>query len=178
MPTFAVKPGKLNVTVVEKGSLESARNEDAYCLVEGQTTIILIKPEGSAVKKGQLVCQLDSASLKDQLVNQMITEKSAATAYENAKLTREVAELAVLAYDEGTLPHERTAVNGAIIVAQSAIDKAEHRLERTRNARKRLNDMLAQQRRVGFGNRDRGRARHRGPTRRRGADNPQGKTGY
>ena len=78
--------------MVEKGSLESARNEDAYCLVEGQTTIILIKPEGSAVKKGQLVCQLDSASLKDQLVNQMITVKSAEANYENAKLTREVAE--------------------------------------------------------------------------------------
>ena len=102
--TITVKPGKLFVTVVERGSLESARNEDAYCLVEGQTTIISILPEGSVVKKGQLVCQLDSASLKDQLVNQLITAKAAEANYENAKVGREVAELAVLGYEHGTLP--------------------------------------------------------------------------
>jgi HlyD family secretion protein len=141
--TYAVKPGKLSVAVVEKGSLESARNEDAYCQVEGRTTIIMIKPEGTRVKKGELVCQLDSASLKDQLFNQMIVERTAAAAYENSKLTREGAETAVLEYENGTLPRERTALNGAITVAQSAIQKAESRLERTRNARKLLNDILA-----------------------------------
>jgi HlyD family secretion protein len=141
--TFAVKPSKLIVTVVEKGSLEAARNEDVYCLVEGRTTIIMIKPEGTPVKKGELVCQLDSAALKDQLFNQMIDEKTAAAAYENSKLAREGTETAVLEYENGTLPRERTALNGAITVAQSAIQKAEARLERGRNARKRLNDILA-----------------------------------
>ena len=76
VPTMTVKPGRLISTVVERGSLEASRNEDAYCLVEGRTTIVMIKPEGTRVKKGQLVCQLDSASLKDQLINQMITERA------------------------------------------------------------------------------------------------------
>ncbi len=141
--TMTVTPGKFFVTVAEKGSLESARNEDAYCMVEGRTTIIMIKPEGTPVKKGELVCQLDSAFLKDQLFNQMIVEKTAAAAYENSKLAREGAETAVLEYENGTLPRERTALNGAITVAQSAIQNAESRLDRTRNARKRLNDILA-----------------------------------
>ncbi len=61
--TTVVRKGALPITVVEKGSLESSENKDAYCLVEGQTTIIMIKPEGTAVKKGELVCQLDSAAL-------------------------------------------------------------------------------------------------------------------
>ena len=75
--TTVARKGSLEITVVDKGGLESSENKDAYCLVEGQTTIIMILPEGTPVKKGQIVCQLDSASLKDQLVNQKITTKSA-----------------------------------------------------------------------------------------------------
>ena len=44
---------------------------------------------------------LDSASLKDQLVNQRITVKAAEATYENARLAREVAEIAVVEYIEG-----------------------------------------------------------------------------
>ena len=50
--TYEVKLGKLPVTVVERGGLESSKNEDVYSQVEGQTTIISIKPEGTKVKKG------------------------------------------------------------------------------------------------------------------------------
>ena len=50
-----------------EGSLESSKNQDAFCLVEGGTTIIMIKPEGTRVKKGEVVCELDSAALNDQL---------------------------------------------------------------------------------------------------------------
>ena len=99
--TTVVVKGALPITVVDKGSLESSKNQDAYCQVEGQTTIIMIMPEGTPVKKGELVCQLDSASLKDSLTNQKITTKSAEANHENAKLTREVAEIAVVEYEEG-----------------------------------------------------------------------------
>ena len=143
MPVHVAMPGNLTVTAVERGVLESSRNQDAYCLVEGQTTILMMLPEGSAVKKGQIVCQLDSAGLKDQLVDQIITERATGAAHQNAELTREVAELAVREYDEGKLKREKTALNGAITVARSAVQKAEARLDRTRGARKRLNDVLA-----------------------------------
>ena len=60
MLTFPVKLANLPVTVVEYGNLESSQNEDVYCQVEGQTTIISIIPEGTKVKKGELVCELDT----------------------------------------------------------------------------------------------------------------------
>ena len=75
VPATTVKAGKLSVTVIEKGSLEASQSADAYCTVEGQTTIIMILPEGTPVKKGQIVCQLDSSSLRNQLVNQRITRE-------------------------------------------------------------------------------------------------------
>ena len=46
--TYPVRPANLPVTVVERGSLESSKNEDAYCQVEGQTTIIIDRPRGDA----------------------------------------------------------------------------------------------------------------------------------
>ena len=143
IPVHSAMPGKLSFILIEKGSLESSENKDAYCRVEGQTTIIMIKPEGTPVKEGELICQLDSASLNDQLINQKITTKSAEANHENAKLSREVAEFAVLEYEEGTLKQERSALRGVVAVAQSAIQKAETRLQRVRGARKQLSDMLA-----------------------------------
>ena len=143
VPATAVKPGKLSVTVVERGSLEAPSNADAYCLVEGRTTIITLVPEGTPVKKGQIVCVLDSAALKDQLVNQRITVKAAEANYENAKLAREVAEIAVVEYSEGIFKSEMKVLKDAITAAQSTIQKADARLERTRVARRRVQDMLA-----------------------------------
>jgi HlyD family secretion protein len=126
--TTVVRKGPLPITVVEKGSLESSENKDAYCLVEGSTTIIMIKPEGTPVKMGELVCQLDSASLKDQLVNQKITTKSAEANHENAKLTREVAEIAVVEYVEGIYKQDESTVEGEIKLAEADLSRSEDRL--------------------------------------------------
>ena len=41
----------------------------------------MILPEGTRVKKGELVCELDSAALSDQLTNQKITTESAEANY-------------------------------------------------------------------------------------------------
>ena len=121
--------GPLPITVVEKGSLESSKNQDAYCHVEGQTTIITIKPEGTRVKKGEVVCELDSAALSDQLINQKITTKSAEANYENAKLTREVAEIAVIEYVEGIFIQDQATVEGEIKLAESDLSRSEDRLD-------------------------------------------------
>ena len=127
--TTIVHKGPLPITVVEKGSLESSKNEDAYCLVEGQTTIIMIKPEGTPVKKGEIVCLLDSAALKDQLTNQQITTKSASASYDNAKLTREVAEIAVVEYVEGIFKQDYATVEGEIKLNESDLSRSEDRLD-------------------------------------------------
>ncbi|MFO0909667.1 MAG: HlyD family efflux transporter periplasmic adaptor subunit [Isosphaeraceae bacterium] len=127
--TFNVKAANLPVTVVERGNLESSQNEDVYCQVEGQTTIISIIPEGTRVTKGQLVCELDSASLKDQLTNQVITTKGAEANFQNAKLTREVAEIAVTEYLEGIYKQDYETARGEIALAESDMKRAEDRLD-------------------------------------------------
>src|SRR5262249_28405536 len=112
--SFEVKPGPMIVTVAGPGSLEPARSHDAYCEVEGTRTVSRIVPEGTQVKKGVVVCELDSAARKDQLINQRITTKSAEAAFQDAKLAREVAEIAVREYVEGIYPQEQGRSNHAI----------------------------------------------------------------
>jgi multidrug efflux pump subunit AcrA (membrane-fusion protein) len=119
--TYQVRPGELPISVEERGSLESSQNMDVYCKVEGNTTIISIAPEGTKVKKGEVICTLDSASLRDQLVNQRITTKSAEANYLNAKLTREVAEIAVREYVEGVYVQDLATVEGEIKLAESDV---------------------------------------------------------
>lgn len=127
--TYQVRRANLPVTVSERGNLESSENKDAYCQVEGQTTIIMIVPEGTRVTKGQLVCELDSAALKDQLTNQEITTRGASAAYQNAKLTREVAEIAVTEYKEGIFKQDQETAKGEIALAKSNRKRAEDRVD-------------------------------------------------
>jgi HlyD family secretion protein len=101
---------------------DSAANFDKiYSPIKGQTTIVMLVPDGSIVKKGQLVCELDSAALKDQLVNQQITVKSAEANFENAKLTRETADYDQTAYTEDLFPREQRENEGEIKVAESEL---------------------------------------------------------
>lgn len=126
---YEIKRGALPITVTEKGSLESAKNEDVYCQVEGTTTILKILPEGSKVKKGDLVCELDSATLSESLTNQRISTEGAKAAYEQAKLTREVAEIAVKEYEDGIYGQEKATINGEIKLAESDLARAADRVE-------------------------------------------------
>jgi RND family efflux transporter MFP subunit len=127
--TFTVRSGSLPIAVEARGSLESSQNQDVYCNVEGGTTIISIVPEGQRIKKGDILCQLDSAALKDQLVNQRITTKSAEANFLNARLTREVAEIAVREYKEGVFVQDKQTVDGEIKLAESDRVRAEDRLD-------------------------------------------------
>jgi HlyD family secretion protein len=108
--------------------VQSPNSHKFYSLVEGQVNIIYLVADGSTVKKGQVVCELDSAMLKDQLVNQRIATKSADANHENAKLTREVAEIAVVEYVEGIFKTQFMESEGNIKIAEAELVVAEDQL--------------------------------------------------
>jgi HlyD family secretion protein len=73
-PTWTVKKELLRVTIIERGSLESAENGDITCRVKagtkGSTNASIIKwiiDEGSAVKAGDPVIDLDDSGYQDDL---------------------------------------------------------------------------------------------------------------
>ena len=145
--TVEVKPGKFTFNLVERGKLEPSRSTDVLNQVEGNRVIIMIKPDGSVVKKDDVVAELDASSLRDRLVNQKIGEQQAEAAYKQAKLVREVAEYAIKEYLEGVFPQDLETYHNKVAAARTDIDQAKARLERTKLARKRFDE--ADQRRAG-----------------------------
>ncbi len=65
----------------------------------------------------------DRERQEDQLLNQEITTKSAKADYENAKLTREVAEIAVIEYTEGIFVQDQQTAKGELMLARSDLDR-------------------------------------------------------
>ncbi len=54
---------------------------------------------------------------RDQFVNLRIKEESAKAEYQNAKLTREIAEIAVIEYTEGIFVQDLATVEGELKLA-------------------------------------------------------------
>ena len=97
--------------------------------VEGQSTIIFIKDDGAMVKKGELVCELNSATLRDSLTDQVITVRQAEANLDNAVKTREVAEFALREYLGGTYPQAMEDAQIALKLAESNLAQAVERLD-------------------------------------------------
>jgi HlyD family secretion protein len=108
---------------------KGTRLEGVYSNIEGQTVIMKIVPDGSLVKKGDVVCDLDSAALRDRLVNQQITRKSAEANFQNSKLRREDGERALGRYRDDLLPREQRELEGEVKVAESELGLAEEELK-------------------------------------------------
>ncbi len=81
--THKVKPEYLQVTVVERGTLESADNKEVICKVKAgspgtfASTIKWVIDDGSTVVRGQLLMELDDSSLQDQFRTQSIAVEKA-----------------------------------------------------------------------------------------------------
>ncbi|MFO0950662.1 MAG: efflux RND transporter periplasmic adaptor subunit [Isosphaeraceae bacterium] len=141
MGTHTVGRERLLYTIKERGSLEPSRSEDVYSQVAVNTTILRILPEGTRVKKGDLVCELDSLALRDQLTNQIITSRGAEATYQTARSEREVAEIALTEYLEGTSRSELLQVTSAVAAAQERGKVMIRRLERLGRARAAMDEV-------------------------------------
>ncbi len=87
---YQVKRGNFTVSVVEGGTLSAVSEVVIRNEVEGVARIISIVPEGSYVKKGDLLVELDSAQAQDQVNQQQINYEKAKFSVEQAEATLEI----------------------------------------------------------------------------------------
>ena len=92
MATFVAKRGPLTISVLESGAIKAKEQEVIRNEVEGRTTIISIVPEGTRVKKGDLLVELDASTMDDERIDQEIQVQNAEAAFINAKETLAIAE--------------------------------------------------------------------------------------
>jgi multidrug resistance efflux pump len=108
------------------------KGQDVHNVVEGRTTIIFLKPQGARVEKGELVCELESFSIRERLNGQERTAKEAENAFQVARRAREAAESAVTEYVEGKSKQELQKSQGEVTLAEMTLKGAEVRLGRSK----------------------------------------------
>ena len=143
LATFVVKKGPLTISVLESGTIQprdqiTLRNE-----VEGRTSIVSLVPDGSLVKQGDVLVELDASTLKDQIIDQSImvqkAEAAQISAIENlavienqAKSDTDKAELALRfarqdlqQYVDGIYPKDVNELQAKIRLSQEQVKRAE-----------------------------------------------------
>ena len=120
-PTGGRGPGSRRDDLVGSEATERARIAEIVCPVEGGSTILAIPLEGTRVKKGQALCQLDDTDLRERKINGEIATKRAEAERDNARKRVEVAELDLTLYTEATAPREKVDAE-----AEERLARAEH----------------------------------------------------
>ena len=147
VPTFTVKQGPLTISVVESGTIKARDQHIIKNEVEGRTSIITLVPEGTRVKKGELLVELDASSLQDSKINQEISVQNTKAAYINsqenlaivtsqavsdvnqAELDLEFAQQDLKKYEEGQYPKDVNEAVKRITLAKEELERSEQTLE-------------------------------------------------
>jgi multidrug resistance efflux pump len=142
----------LQMTIVERGALESAENADIVCRVKARTqgstiasTVRWLIDAGTEVKQGDKLIELDDAGLQDTLNTQQITVDQARAAWiqadeaykigesqnasdiASAQLKLDLARIALRNYLEGDYLKTRRDIDGRLLMAASDLEMWEER---------------------------------------------------
>ena len=147
MPSFAVERGPLRISVTESGTIQAREQIILKCEVEGKTTILSLVEEGTRVKAGELLVELDSSQLLDARVDQQIRVQNAEAAFvgarenlavvenqaksdvDKADLAFEFAKQDLRKYVEGEYQNTRKEAESRITLAKEELQTAEEKLK-------------------------------------------------
>ena len=147
---YTVKRGDFLVSLVEGGTLRAVQEVIIRNELEGGTTIVSVVPEGTTVKQGDLLVELDSSGLKEKIANQEVSVQNAEGSYSKAKEDLEIQKLTMDAsvkdaglkvefaisdlekYKEGDWPQQKRAIEARITIAQEELQRAQDRLNWTK----------------------------------------------
>ena len=89
----------------------------------GSTRIISILPEGTRVKAGDVVCELDAADFRDELRLQRIRFAQAKSWVEQAKSLLEVSEITLREYRDGIYPQDVQLIRQYLQTCRTEADR-------------------------------------------------------
>jgi HlyD family secretion protein len=129
----------LNPVLNAPGRLESSNQTTVRCEVTNiagargtSTTILTLLPEGTAVKKDDVLATLDASTYAEMLRQQLITVEQARASHLQAQLNHEIALLAVHEYSDGTVQETVKGMEGTIALARSDLSRAHDHLTWTK----------------------------------------------
>lgn len=139
--------GPLVISVSENGEINPSEQITIKSEVEGRVSLLYIIPEGTIVKEGDLLIELDAAEKQDQLVNQQIevenaeagfilktedleiARNQAASDIELAEQALEFAEEDLIKYTEGEYPNKLSEAKGNLALAEQELEQSKEKYE-------------------------------------------------
>ena len=146
LPLAIVRRIDLGSTVLAGGRVESRQQTTIECELEnleirsgdktftkgGASTILSVLPEGTIVKKDDVICTLDSADYEEAARLQQIKVERSRAQKIAAELEVEVAEIAIEEFQQGTTIREIAEIKGQIALNEAEIIRAQQRLDYTK----------------------------------------------
>ncbi|MGK0240341.1 MAG: efflux RND transporter periplasmic adaptor subunit [Verrucomicrobiia bacterium] len=144
---FKVVRGNFLVSIVEGGTLQAVNEVTVRNEVDGNSRIIYIMPEGTIVKKGELVVELDTEEAEKELNEQLIryeddnadfiksetdvviTQSTVESEMRKAELDVQFAQMDLEKFEQIEKEQEMRNAQIEIITAQESLKIAEERLE-------------------------------------------------
>lgn len=136
----------LHLTLQAGGRIESAKRTLIECELEnlkysvdgggairaqGRTSILEIVPDGTTVRRDDVLCRLDSSAYEELVRQQEIKLQQARNDHGKAELDLKAAAMALEEFREGSLPETVQALQGAVVLAESEISRQGDRLDWT-----------------------------------------------
>ncbi len=122
--------------IVESGEIESSGNVEVRCEVESNNTagtaILRLVPEGTAVKEGDFLIELDSSALEKERIQQQIIVNTSESLMIQAQNVYETAVIARREYLEGTFEQEKQLIESEVFVAEENLRRAMEYLQYSR----------------------------------------------
>jgi HlyD family secretion protein len=143
--TAKVKKGPLRISVTETGTIKPKEKIIVKNEVEGNTSIIYIVDEGTTVKKGDLLVELDSSNLTTQKMNEetqlqnaeagfvsarenlAVVENQAKSDVDKAQLAFEFAKQDLEKYKNGEYPNQKMQAESKITLAEEEHKRAQEK---------------------------------------------------
>ena len=123
-----VSRGSFELSLTERGEIEAFKVTEIRSLVKSKNTtgiaVLRIVPEGTEVKTGDFLVELDSSALVSESMLQRIAVNTAKAAEIEAHSLLETADISVREYTEGTYKQERQTIEGEIFVTEENLSRA------------------------------------------------------
>lgn len=119
------------------GGNRGGGNQQQQATKPGSTRILTILPEGTRVKEGDVVCELDSSAFSDEVAAQLIRHAQAKAWVEQARAILEVNDIALREYRDGIYREDLGLVDSYIEACKLECKRAAATLEWSRGVSKK-----------------------------------------
>lgn len=135
--TYVVKRGKLNVTVIEQGGLESSENIEIKCKVRGSNTVTWVIENGTQVEPGDVLVRLDTLAIEDAINERSKFAHWSRSGAQRSRANLARAKLAVAEYLDGRFVSQVLTLEKNLAIAKSNFSRAQNQLEHAKKLAER-----------------------------------------